>query len=143
MLLSIIPGMSQLYLGLTRKAFSLFIIDVMIASAFIFSDSYVFRFLSGGIYLITFFPASIESYQLAKYGENRIDTDARWYIAVLLLTTGFSALPLLWQSQSFSKGEKLAWTVAVPALAVLFFTVLIKYWDYLEDYLRSLIMKIN
>jgi hypothetical protein len=130
--------MAQIYLGKTKKALGLFVIDAGILSIWLFSDSILMRLLAAGIYLITFLPACVEGYQLARYGKNILDTSADWYVIILLLTTGFSALPLLWQSPNFSKNSKIAWTAAVPVLAVLFFGIIIKYWAGIEAYLRDL-----
>ncbi|MEW5894202.1 MAG: hypothetical protein AB1650_00345 [Candidatus Omnitrophota bacterium] len=135
--LSFIPGLPQFYLGLSKKAASLFIIDAALFLSFFLTHSYVSRLLAVVIYLITFFPAAIESHQIARYGENRIDTSAKWYVIALLLTTGFSALPLLWQSEHFSRQAKMIWTAAVPILAAIFFTGLIKYWSHIERIIQS------
>ncbi len=134
---SLIPGLSHLYIKRPKKAIGLLIIDAVIGLTFLFSDSYLMRLLMVNIYLITFFPACLEVYQLIRYGKSKISTDAKWYVVVLLLTTGFGALGLLWQSKRFSKTAKTAWSVAVPLLAILFFSSLIKYWDMLERLLRS------
>jgi hypothetical protein len=139
MFLSILPGLSLVYVGKFKQALPLFIIDAGIILTVIFSGSYIMKILMAGIYLVTFFPPALESYQLVKYGRNTINTEAQWYVIVLLLTTGFTALPLLWKSGNFSKKAKIAWTVAVPVLAVLFFALLAKYWDNLDDYLKDLL----
>jgi hypothetical protein len=138
-LLSVLPGLSLVYIGLPKKAIGLFVIDAGIILTIIFSDSYVLKCLMAGIYLVTFGPACLESYQIAKYGQNTIDTEARWYVTILLLTTGFSALPLLWKSGYFSKEAKIGWSIAVPVLAVFFFTVLANFWTELDHYLRTLL----
>lgn len=140
LLLSVLPGLSLVYVGRHKKAFGLFVIDLGIILTFVFSESYIFKVLMAGIYLITFGPAALESYQLAKYGKNTIDTEARWYVIILLLTTGFSALPLLWKSAYFSKNAKISWSIAVPVLAVLFFTLLSSFWTDLDRYLRTILI---
>lgn len=138
-LMSLIPGLSLLYLGRWKKAAVLFVIDAGIAFAFLFSGSYLMKLLALNIYIFTFIAPCVESYQLARYGRNTISSDSRWYVTVLLLTTGFNALPLLWASGSFSRKAKISWTVAVPVLAVLFFGALIYYWDAAENLLRELL----
>ncbi len=136
-LLSLIPGLSLLYVGRRRKAFGLFVIDAGIIIAFIFADSYIMRILMAGIYCVTFLPACLESYQISRYGKNTINTSARWYVTLLLLTTGFAALPMLWNSDYFSRRAKIGWSVAVPVLAMLFFSGLAVYWHSLNHVLRS------
>lgn len=138
-LLSLLPGLSLLYLGRTKKALGLFVIDAGIILTIIFSNSYILGCLMVGIYLVTFGPACLESYQLAKYGKNTIDTEARWYVVILLLITGFNALPLLWQSTHFSREAKIGWSIAVPILAILFFTLLASFWTDLDRYLKELL----
>ncbi|MFP4472532.1 MAG: hypothetical protein ACLFPX_01505 [Candidatus Omnitrophota bacterium] len=136
--LTVVPGMGQVYVGRPRKAVGLLIITAGIILTLIFSDSYLMRLIMANIYLVTAVPAAAEAYQIAKYGKNTIDTGARWYVILLLISTGFSAIPLLWQSGRFSRKVKIAWTVAVPVLAVIFFTTLIRYWQTLETALREL-----
>lgn len=135
--LSFIPGLAQIYLGEKRKGFTLLIIDGGIFLTLILSKSYLIRLLMSGIYLAAFLPSAIESHQMAKGSKRKLDTNSRWYVTMLILFTGFSALPLLWNSARFSKRAKIAWTIAVPVLAFLFFGFLIKYWDRLEDVLRK------
>jgi len=136
---SLLPGLSQIYLGDKKKGFFLLLIDAGIIFTLITSKSYLMRILMAGIFLVTFLPSAVESYQIAKYGERKIDTSSRWYVTILLLCTGFTALPLLWSSEKFSKKAKINWTVAVPILAFLFFSFLIKYWDMLENGVKKII----
>jgi radical SAM superfamily enzyme YgiQ (UPF0313 family) len=138
-LMSLVPGLSLLYLGRWKRSIVLFVIDAGIALAFFLSGSYLMKLLAVNIYFFTFIAPCIESYQLARYGKNTISSDSRWYVIILLLTTGFNALPLLWVSRSFSRKAKIAWTIAVPVLAVLFFGALISYWDTAENLLRELL----
>jgi lysylphosphatidylglycerol synthetase-like protein (DUF2156 family) len=140
--LSVLPGLSHIYLGEYHKVPGLFFIDAGIALTLLFSSSYVMSLLMVMIYFVTAVPASVESYQLARYGENTIDTGAKWYVTILLLTTGFAALPLLWKSDRFSKRAKAAWTIAVPLLAAAFFTILIRYWSYFESQLEKILTSI-
>ena len=139
LLLSPIPGLSHLYLGDKKKAVSLLIIDTGILLTLIFSKSLLMKVLMLGIYTITFLPACIETYQIAKYGKRLLNTNSQWYVILLLLTTGFSALPLLWQSDSFSKTGKIAWTIAVPTLAALFLFFLASQWNDIEQRLQNLL----
>ena len=105
-LMSLVPGLSLLYLGRWKRAIVLFVIDAGIVLAFTLSGSYLMKLLAVNIYIFTFIAPFMESYQLARYGKNTISSDSRWYVVVLLLTTGFNALPLLWVSRSFSKRPK-------------------------------------
>ena len=136
-LLSLIPGLGHLYVGERKKSTGFLIVSTGIILTFIFSKSIIMRLLMLGIYLASMGPSALEVYQMARYGRNTFDTRAKGYVIFLLLTTGFTALPLLWQSDRFSRGGKIAWTIAVPVLAILFFTVLIQYWTPLENYLEK------
>ncbi len=138
LILSLFPGASHLYLGLVRKAVVLLIIDAGLVLTLIFSKSYLMKLVMANIYLFTAVPAALETTSLAQGKKSRIDTDATWYTVALLLTTGFSALPLLWQNPKFSRRFKIAWTVAVPLLALLYFWGLLLYWDTLEALLVRL-----
>ncbi|MBD3263770.1 MAG: hypothetical protein GF375_01550 [Candidatus Omnitrophica bacterium] len=137
-LLSALPGFSHIYLGRIKKGLSLLVIDTGMVLTLIFADSYIMTVIMVNIYFFTFLPACIETYQISKYGKGRTVTESRWYVVVLLLSTGFSALPLLWQSSLFSRKAKIGWTVAVPVLAVIFFTFLIRYWSVIETFFGSL-----
>jgi hypothetical protein len=135
---SLIPGLPQIILGRVKKSIGLFCIDIGLLATVVFTDSYTMLFLVSAVYVFTFVPAGIEAYQLAKYGENTFDIHKRGYVIILLLTTGFSALPLLWQSSKFNKKAKIYWTIAVPVLAVLFFLFVALYWHSIEFFLRQL-----
>lgn len=139
--LSFVPGLSFVYLGIWKKAVVLFIIDAGIALTFIFSGSYLAKLLALNIYLVTFMVPALESYQLARYGKKTVDSDARWYVTLLLLTTGFNALPLLWSSRMFSKKAKILWSIAVPLLAAVFVLLLVTYWQRADLFLRGFLEK--
>jgi hypothetical protein len=135
--LSLIPGLSLLYLGRWKKSIALFVVDAGILVTFVLTDSYLAKLLAANVYIFTFFAPFCESYQLARYGRNTMDSDSRWYVTVLLLTTGFGALPLLWKSKDFTRGAKIAWSVSVPLLAVIFIFFLISHWNAGETMLRK------
>lgn len=80
----------------------------------------------------------VETYIYFHQNGSKGLSDSKIYIAFMLLTAGFGALPLLWQS-NFSKRAKVIWTFMVPALAVVFFTVLYVFRDVLEQLLAGII----
>lgn len=139
LLLSPLPGLAHLYLGDKKKALSLLVIDAGIILTLVFSDSLLMKGLMLGIYIIAFLPAAVETYQLAAYDRRLLNTNAKWYVIIMLLTTGFSALPLLWQSNCFGRTGKTAWSIAVPVLATLFFFFLSSQWDDIEHWLQTLV----
>jgi hypothetical protein len=138
LLLSMIPGFSHLYLGQIKKALVLFVIDLGLGLTFVFSQSYLMKLIMINIYLFTFIPACLETYSYSKGKKSRISTDSKWYVTVLLITTGFNALPLLWQNSKLTKRFKIIWTILVPMLAVVFVVILIRHWDNLEAFLQKI-----
>ncbi|MFO8053294.1 MAG: hypothetical protein R6U54_05005 [Candidatus Omnitrophota bacterium] len=136
--LSMIPGLSHLYLGQIKKALVLFVIDLGLGLALVFSQSYLIKLIMINIYLFTFIPACLETYSYSKGKKSRINTDSKWYVTILLITTGFNALPLLWQNSKLTRRFKIIWTVLVPMLAVAFVFILIRYWDNLEAFLQKI-----
>jgi len=134
----IIPGTGHLLLGRPKKALGLFLVFAGIITGFLLSDWFLIKILLVMVYFSIAIPAWIESYQIARYGESNINIDARWYTVILLLFTGFSALPLLWQNNNFSKKSKVLWSIAVPLLAIAFFSLLIAYRDFLETTIKGI-----
>ena len=124
--LSLGPGAGHWVLGKRGKAVGFFAIDLGILCTILFLRSPLAPFLAGSVYLVAMVPAVLETYALARGGVSQF-SESRPYIVVLLLSTGFSALPLLWQSHSFSKRAKLIWTIVVSALAILWFSFLAAY----------------
>ena len=133
-LLSLVPGVGHLYAGQTKKALALLCIDAGILIALFFFRSRTTVLLSAFLYLVTMLPAAAESYMLIKKGTGS-SLSPKGYVVFMLLATGFSALPLLWQDPRFSKKQKIAWTIAVPALAIGFFAALFFWEPFLEDFL--------
>ena len=121
--LSLVPGVGHWAVGKRGKAVGFFAIDLGIVGTLLFLRSPVVPLLACVVYFVAMVPAVLETYTLACGGASQF-SESKLYIVVLLLVTGFSALPLLWQSRSFSKRTKIAWTVAVSVLAVLYFSFL-------------------
>lgn len=139
LLLSLLPGASHLYLRRPKKALGLLFITAGILATFVFSRSYTARAISCFIYVFTFFPSAFEAYNISREGHPVVfDINSPWYIILLLLMTGFSAVPLLWQSNRFSLKAKIMWTAIVTILAALFFSALIVFGDLIEEKLSAL-----
>jgi hypothetical protein len=66
LVLSLIPGLSHLYLGQIKKAIVLFIIDIGVGLALIFSQSYLMKLIMVNIYLFNFILVCLETYNYAK-----------------------------------------------------------------------------
>ena len=121
--LSLVPGLGHLVLGKRGKALALFVVDFGMIVSVYFLNSRIGALLVGIVYFMAMVPAVIETYTLAQGGLSRF-SESKFYIVALLLVTGFPALPLLWQSRVFSKRMKILWSIAVPALAILYFSFL-------------------
>jgi len=131
--LSVVPGAGHLAAGKRGEAAALFAVDLGIVCSIVFVRSGRAYVLAGFVYLMLMVPAVIETYALARGTQSRF-AESKPYIVVLLLATGFPALPLLWQSSVFSKRSKIGWSIAVPVLAVLFFSFLGVYGMWLVNF---------
>lgn len=136
-LFSFLPGAGHFYTGRTAKGFAFSVVSLGLLLTVIFSKFYGFILLTALLYVITVISGAVENYAFAKGRESHL-SESTVYVVFLLLTTGFSALPLLWQSPCFSRKAKIAWTIAVPVLAVGFFTFLFFYGTEIERLLQDL-----
>lgn len=121
--LSLVPGLGHLAMGKRGRALALFVVDFGILVSLYFLRSTLGRFLTFFSYLIAMIPAAVDTFALAHGKANRF-CESKFYIVVMLLKEGFWALPLLWESPLFSKRNKITWSIAVPALALLYFSFL-------------------
>ena len=124
--LSFVPGLGHWVLNKRGKAAAFFFIDLGMIATVIFWRSPLALLFTSLAYLMIMVPSAIEIYTIARGGVSQL-SESRPYLVVLLLLTGFSALPLLWQSHSFSKRAKVIWSIVVPALAILWFGFLAAY----------------
>jgi len=106
----LIPGLGHMCLGKTKKAAALFIIFSGLITGFLLSDLMLIKALMCAAYCSIVVPGWLETYQIMRGRENKIDTDARWYTILLLLFTGFAAGPLLWQNKNFSRNSKICFS---------------------------------
>lgn len=133
--LSLVPGAGHLAVGQRGKAASLFLVDIaLVCTVYAFNSPAIYLVI-GFVYLITMIPAVLETYALAEGGVSRL-SESKPYIVVLLLATGFAALPLLWQGSVFSKRSKIGWSIAVLALAIFYFSFLGVYGMRLLHYIN-------
>jgi hypothetical protein len=136
--LSIMPGLGHLYAGQPRKAAALGFIDAAVIAGIFFVPLRTAFVLAVMIYALTVPQAALESAAIIRTGRSDIRTSPKAYVVFLLLSTGFNALPMLWQDERFSKGSKIAWSAAVTVLALLFFGGLAAAGQDIEAYLRTL-----
>jgi len=121
--LSVVPGLGHWLIGRRGKAAALFVVDIGIIGSAFFLRSIAGYFLAFFVYLVAMIPAAMDAYALALGKVSRL-SQSKIYIIAMLLIEGFTALPLLWHSTLFSKRVKIAWSVAVPVLALFYFTFL-------------------
>ena len=136
--LSLVPGAGHFYIGRFKKGFALFCIDAALVAALFFSSKRLAYVLAAMIYLVTMIPGVLETYQAAKTGETAPRSESKIYVVLMLLVTGFPALPLLWQNTRFSPAAKRVWTAAVAVLAVLFFGALFFWGSAIEKFLTRI-----
>lgn len=132
------PGIGHMCLGRTKKALALLIVFSGAIAGFFLSYLMLIKTLMVMMYFSIAGPAWLETYQIARYGRTKIDTDARWYTVAMLLFTGFAALPLLWQNVNFSRNSKIMWSVTVAVPAVVFLALVIKYRSLIEAFLEKI-----
>ncbi len=115
----VLPGLGQIYLEDYAKGLTLFCMAVGILLSIFLSHSWFVWVLMGAIYLAVVFPAATDAFQTAS-GKPRVFTgDSVWYVLLMLFMVGPFAVPLLWQSQKFSKKAKVVWTVLVILVALI------------------------
>lgn len=134
-ILSVIPGLGHLRLGRTKKGISLLIMTAATIAGIVFSRWILFKIVASGIYASLVINAVWETYSVVYRKKEVKDSPA--YILFLVLTSGFSALPLLWQSQAFSRRAKIGWTIAVPVFAGFFFGFLFFFGGNAEAWLSG------
>jgi len=133
--LSLVPGAGHLIIGERGKAAALFVIDIaLICTVYAFNSPAIYL-LIGFVYLVTMIPAVLEAYTLAQGGVCRF-SESKPYVAVLLLVTGFAALPLLWQGSAFSRRSKIGWSISIFVLAIFYFSFLGVYGMQLFHYVN-------
>lgn len=132
----LLPGLGHVYAGKLKKGLVFFCADAGVIAALFHPQIHLFFIWSLIVYPMAMARAGIEAYRIVKPGRWACDKDSRTYAVCMLLATGFSALPLLWQSRQFSRAAKIAWTAAVPVLTALFFGALAFCGPSLEKFLR-------
>jgi len=134
--LSFLPGAGHLAIGKRGKAAAFFVVDLGIILSILFFKSVVTYLLAAFAYLMVMLPAVIETYVFVRGGVSRF-SESKPYIVVMLLTQGFFAIPLLWNSDGFSNRAKIAWSIAVVVLALLYFSFLWIYGVQLFHYAKA------
>lgn len=119
----ILPGLGQIYAGFPKKGFTLLIVTMGIGISYLRAASLIMQITFGLIYLFFLIPAVQDAWALAK-GTAQGAAQSKAYIILMLLAVGPFALPLLWQSDQFSREAKILWSFFVMVVAALFFLTL-------------------
>ena len=122
----IAPGAGQIYSGDRPKGVALLCITAGLWASAILTmtgaaaaRSVLTMLLLVVVYLFVLIPAVLDAYRAGEGQAAVITGEKLWYVVMMLLAVGPLALPLLWQSERFSRATKLAWTVAVIIIALL------------------------
>ncbi len=127
MLLSLLmPGLGQLYNGDRAKGTAVLCIALGTWLGILLSllgpegirSPFTFLLL-GMAYLFVWIPAVIDAHAVAAGNPGQLlSGGSAWYVIMMLLVVGPMAIPLLWQSQAFSRASKIGWTVFVTVVAI-------------------------
>ncbi len=120
----LLPGLGQLYLKDYAKGWTLICMDAGMAVSLWISHSWFACLLLGIVYLGIMIPAAMDAFQNASGRPRVFNGDSVPYVLVMLFTVGPFAIPLLWQSQKFSKRSKIGWTVFVILIALVMIATL-------------------
>ena len=132
-----VPGLGQFYLGERAKGWTLLCMAAGVGLSLIVSHTAVACFLMGGIYLAVMIPAALDAFRTASGHPRTFMSDTVPYVILMLLMVGPFAIPLLWQSQKFSKPAKILWTLLVMTIALLAIVVMTFAASFLEQFMRS------
>ena len=124
----IVPGLGQLYNGERAKGLTALCITlgtwVGLALATVGPHALHSPLTAGFLgfaYLALWIPSVVDAHRRAAGQSSQLLSGERgWYVIVMLLTVGPTALPLLWQSPRFSRTAKIIWTIGVILIVLLF-----------------------
>lgn len=133
----LLPGLGQLYLGERAKGIAMVCMALGVMISCITSRSLATWLLMGLVYVAILVPAAVDAYQVSRGRSSPINSDKRWYVIGALLVIGPFALPLLWQSQRFSRTAKIIWTVAVILIALLMIATMAALGPFLDQILDA------
>ncbi|HOW58238.1 MAG TPA: hypothetical protein PLO78_00775 [Candidatus Omnitrophota bacterium] len=133
----LLPGLGQLYLKDYAKGWTLICIDIGIFVSLWISHSWFACVLLAVVYLGIMIPAAIDAFQNAT-GRPRVFTgESIPYVLWMLFAVGPFAIPLLWQSQKFSRRAKSGWTIFVILIALLMIATL----NWMASFLNALMQQ--
>jgi hypothetical protein len=117
---AIVPGLGQIYNQEIKKGVVIFgsCLSLGLLSYWISGLNKISTLLA---LLLLWISAVTDAYKAAKASAHESDFYYRRpYVVAMLLLVGPLALPLLWQSQNFSRTARWTWTIIVVGAALLF-----------------------
>ncbi|HEX9780964.1 MAG TPA: hypothetical protein VGB20_07100 [bacterium] len=125
----VLPGLGQFYLGDRASAVTVFCIVAALLAGLAWSladGALLSAILLGVIYVLVWIPSVVDAARAAgRQGPSLMAGANPWYVIFMLLAAGPAAIPMLWHSRAFSRGEKIAWTVFVILIAVSFIALVL------------------
>ena len=141
------PGAGQIYSGDRPTGVALLCITVGLWTSAILTmagggaaRSVLTMLLLAIVYLFLLIPAVLDAYRAGQGRTAVIAGEKLWYVVMMLLAVGPLALPLLWQSQRFSRAAKLVWTGAVIIIALLAIYALVVVGPLVERFLSDQVL---
>lgn len=133
----LLPGSGHLYLRDYSKGVVFLSIDAGIFLSLFYSRFAMTRAALFAAYLFVWFPVLLDAYRSAAGFSGGWKNDTAGYVILMLLFVGPFALPLLWQSQKFSRPAKTIWSLAVIGIALLFIGTMTVLGDFFNALLTS------
>ena len=138
------PGAGHLYLGDRRGGMALLCVTVALLLAIVVSMVGPAPLRSPATAVLLLLPYAMLSVPAARSLRNEPrETPAihrRGYLLVMLAVAGPMALPLLWQSEAFSRPGKIVWTIVVIAIVVIAVGALVVVGPMIEELMQQVVV---
>lgn len=135
----LLPGAGHLYLGERRGGIALLCVTVSLLLGIIVSLAGPAPLRSPATAVLLLLPYAMLSLPSARSVRNDPGPPpaSRGYLLVMLAVAGPMALPLLWQSDAFSRAGKIVWTVLVIAIVVIAVCAIVVAGPMIEELARQ------
>ncbi len=133
------PGAGHFYLGDRRGGIALLCVTVSLLLAIVVSLVGPAPLRSRVTAVLLLFPYAMLSLPSARSLQTGLAAPpvSRSNLLIMLAVAGPMALPLLWQSDAFSRAAKFAWTVAVVGLVIVAVGAIIAAGPVIEELMRD------
>ena len=89
------------------------------------------------VYPFFLLPAVLDAHRRARgIPETPPSRASRWHVVIMLLVIGPLAIPLLWQSQGFSRGAKILWTCTIVVVSLIMILLMVAIGPGLEHWIE-------